>query len=122
MGILNSHQSFILPALAPCMYSLGKILGVLPARTDRRGWMGLAWGVVIGAAMHGLIQLPAFLRLPERRYTFTLGLDLPEVREVVRLMAPRLLGVASVQINFLINTNLASSMEGAVSAISVAFA
>ena len=121
MGILNSHQSFILPALAPCMYSLGKILGVL-LLVPTAGVDGLAWGVVIGAAMHGLIQLPAFLRLPERRYTFTLGLDLPEVREVVRLMAPRLLGVASVQINFLINTNLASSMEGAVSAISVAFA
>lgn len=121
MGIINSHQRFILPALAPCMYSLGKILGVL-FLVPSMGVNGLAWGVVIGAAMHGLIQLPALFSLPQRKYTFTLGLKLAEVREVVRLMAPRLLGVASVQINFLVNTNLASSIPGAVSAISVAFA
>ncbi|HBF41269.1 MAG TPA: murein biosynthesis integral membrane protein MurJ [Anaerolineaceae bacterium] len=121
MGIINSHQRFILPALAPCMYSLGKILGVL-FLVPSMGVSGLALGVVIGAAMHGLIQLPALLRLPGRKYELTLGLKLPEVREVVRLMAPRLLGVASVQINFLVNTNLASPMQGAVSAISVAFA
>ena len=121
MGIINSHQHFILPALAPCMYSLGKILGVL-LLVPSMGVNGLAWGVVMGAIMHGLIQLPALLRLPERKYSFTLGLKLAEVREVVRLMAPRFLGVASVQINFLVNTNLASSMQGGVSAISVAFA
>ena len=121
MGIINSHQSFILPALAPCMYSIGKILGIL-LLVPAMGPTGLAWGVVIGAAMHGLVQLPALLHLPERHYAFTLGIKLREVREVVRLMGPRLLGVASVQINFLVNTNLASPMVGAVSAISVAFA
>ena len=121
MGIINSHQRFILPAMAPVMYSLGKILGVL-LLVPSMGVDGLAVGVVIGATLHGLIQLPALFALPERKYELTLGLKLPEVREVVRLMAPRLLGVASVQINFLINTNLASSIPGAVSAISVAFA
>ncbi|MRR33066.1 hypothetical protein EG834_22660, partial [bacterium] len=72
--------------------------------------------------MHGLIQLPGLLRLPDRKYSLTLGLKLPQVREVVRLMGPRLLGVASVQVNFLVNTNLASPIAGAVTAIYVAFA
>jgi putative peptidoglycan lipid II flippase len=72
--------------------------------------------------MHGLIQLPALLKLPERKYTFTLGLHLPDVREVARLMGPRVLGVAFVQLNFLINTRLASLMPlGSVTAIAVGF-
>ena len=120
MGILNSHQNFILPALAPVMYSLGKIFGIL-VLVPLIGANGLAWGVVIGATMHGLVQLPGLLRLPVRKYVLTLGMKLSEVREVVRLMAPRLLGVASVQINFLVNTNLASQFAGGVTAIGVAF-
>ena len=120
MGILNSHQSFLWPAFAPAMYSIGKILGVL-FFVPHMGPQGLAWGVVLGASLHALIQLPVLLRLPERSYTPNLGLHLPEVREVARLMGPRLIGVSIVQLNFLINTNLASKWEGAVSAISWSF-
>lgn len=121
MGILNSHRSFLWPALAPMMYSIGKILGVV-LLAPSMGVYGLAIGVVGGALMHGLIQLPALLKLPEHNYTFTLGLRLPDVREVARLMGPRVLGVAFVQLNFLINTRLASLMPlGSVTAIAVGF-
>lgn len=122
MGILNSHRSFLWAALAPMMYSIGKILGVL-LLAPSMGVYGLAVGVVGGAMMHGLIQLPALMRLPARKYTLTLGRHLPDVREVARLMGPRVLGVAFVQLNFLINTRLASMMpQGSVTAIAVGFA
>lgn len=121
MGILNSHRNFLWSALAPMMYSIGKILGVL-LLAPSMGVYGLAVGVVGGALMHGLIQLPALLKLPGRKYTFTLGLKLPEVREVARLMGPRVLGVAFVQLNFLINTRLASTQPlGSVTAVAVGF-
>jgi putative peptidoglycan lipid II flippase len=121
MGILNSHRSFLWPALAPMMYSIGKILGVL-LLAPAMGVYGLAIGVVGGALMHGLIQLPALLKLPEKKYTPTLGLRLPDVREVARLMGPRVLGVAFVQLNFLINTRLASMQPlGSVTAVAVGF-
>ena len=121
MGILNSHQSFLWPALAPAMYSIGKIIGVL-FLAPSMGIYGLAIGVIGGALMHGLVQLPALLKLPERRYAFTLGMRMAEVREVARLMGPRLLGVAFVQLNFLINISLASGHgEGAVTAVQSAF-
>jgi putative peptidoglycan lipid II flippase len=121
MGILNSHQSFLWPALAPAMYSIGKILGVV-LLVPSMGVYGLAVGVVGGALMHGLIQLPSLLRLPMRKYTFTFGLKLPDVREVARLMGPRLLGVAFVQLNFLVNYRLASMQPlGSVTAITVGF-
>ncbi len=111
MGILNAHQHFLLPALAPCMYSIGKIFGVW-LFAPHMGIDGLAWGIVLGASLHLLIQLPQFLRLPVCRYNPTLGLNSPLVREVGRLMAPRLLGVAFVQLNFLANTYLASLQAG----------
>lgn len=122
MGILNSHRSFLWPALAPMMYSIGKILGVL-LLAPSMGVYGLAIGVVGGALMHGLIQLPALLKLPSLSYTPTLGLKFPYVREVARLMGPRVLGVAFVQLNFLVNTRLASLMPlGSVTAVAVGFA
>ena len=101
MGVLNSHQHFLLPALAPAMYQIGWIIGII-FLAPSLGIFGLAWGVVIGALLHLLVQVPLLLRLPQRAYWPSLGLQMPEVREVGRLMAPRLLGVAVVQLNFLV--------------------
>lgn len=121
MGILNAHQHFLLPALAPAMYQVGWILGI-KLLAPRVGVFGLAWGVVLGSALHLLVQVPRLFRLPQRKYELTLGLKLPEVREVARLMGPRLLGVAVVQLNFLLNTFLASFQpEGSITALSLAF-
>jgi putative peptidoglycan lipid II flippase len=122
MGILNSHQVFIWPALAPTMYWLGMIFGVL-FLVPSMGIFGLAWGAVLGAVLHLLIQLPALFRLPARRYFPTFGLHFPAVREVARLMGPRLLGVAIVQLNFVVNTILATGQPvGSLSSIKYAWA
>ena len=121
MGVLNAHQHFLLPALAPAMYQVGIMLGIL-LLTPSMGVFGLAWGVVLGAVLHLIVQLPKLLKLPQRKYWLMFGLHLPEVREVARLMGPRLLGVAIVQLNFLMNTYLASFQPpGSISAISLAF-
>ncbi|RME89297.1 MAG: murein biosynthesis integral membrane protein MurJ, partial [Anaerolineae bacterium] len=121
MGILNSHQVFFIPALTPAMYQLGMIFGVL-ALVPRMGIHGLAWGVVIGAAFHLLLQVPTLLK-QGGHYTFTLGWGNADVGEVIRLMGPRLVGVAVVQLNFWVNTWLASRMpEGSVAGIEYGFA
>ena len=121
MGILNSHQHFLLPALAPAMYQLGWVSGIY-LLVPKMGIFGLAWGVVLGSMLHLIVQLPLLLRLPERRYYLSFGLSMPEVRNVGRLMAPRLLGVAVVQLNFLLNTILASfQSQGSITAIGLAF-
>jgi putative peptidoglycan lipid II flippase len=120
MGILNSYQRFFIPALAPSMYQVGLIIGVL-FLVPQMGIFGLAWGVLIGASLHLLLQIPPLLRLGGNYYA-TLGLKSPDVYEVARLMAPRLLGVAVVQLNFWINTRIASQhVEGSVTAIVLAF-
>ncbi len=117
MGILNSHQKFFIPALTPAFYRLGMIFGII-FLSPSMGIFGLAWGVVIGASLHLILQIPSLLRL-NGRYFPSLGLKQPAVREVGLLMAPRLFGVAAVQLNFWINTRLASRMvEGSVTGVS----
>ena len=62
MGILNAHQVFLFPALAPAMYSLGWIIGVV-FLAPTLGIYGLAWGTLLGAVMHLALQLPRLLSL-----------------------------------------------------------
>ncbi len=120
MSILNAHQVFFIPALTPAIYQLGLILGVTVLRPY--GVYGLAWGVLIGAAGHLGVQIPSLLRL-RGTYSPIFGLRLESVREVIRLMLPRLLGVAVVQLNFWVNTNLASRLDpGSVAALTFVFA
>ncbi|MGC1374752.1 MAG: murein biosynthesis integral membrane protein MurJ [Anaerolineales bacterium] len=120
MSILNAHQKFWLPALAPVFYWIGWILGLV-FFVPTMGIYGLAWGYVLGAFLHLAIQLPDLVKLAGRRYSATLGIGNPAVGEVARLMAPRLLGVAAVQLNFVINTMVAASLgAGSLSAIKVA--
>jgi putative peptidoglycan lipid II flippase len=120
MATLNAHQHFLFPALAPASYRLGQIVSLL-ILVPTLGVVGLAWGAVLGAFMHLVVQLPAFVRLqPQLRMEF--GLAMPEVRQVGRLMAPRLLGVAVVQLNFLVNTIIASGQpEGSLAALNFAW-
>jgi putative peptidoglycan lipid II flippase len=121
MGMLNAHQVFFIPALAPAMYPLGIIFGVL-FLAPSLGIYGLAWGVLIGATLHLGLQVPSLLRL-KGQYFPILGLKLEPVREVIRLLGPRLLGVAVVQLNFWVNVRLASYMaEGSVYAVQLGFA
>jgi putative peptidoglycan lipid II flippase len=119
MGILNAHQRFLMPALASTFYWLGMILGLLVWRPSM-GIYGLAWGAILGASLHLAIQLPS-LRGLKARYWPSLELRNPAVRQVIRLMGPRLIGVAAVQVSLLVNTALASYLAGGVSALDYAF-
>lgn len=119
-GVLNAHRSFLLPAVAPSLLWLGMIISVF-IFVPSLGIHGLAWGAVLGALMHLLVQVPGLLKV-RPRYQAMLGLHLSSVRQVGRLMAPRLFGVAVVQVNFLVNTIVASGMDpGSLAAITVAF-
>ncbi len=115
MGVLNSYGRFLAPALAPSAYNLAIIIGAA-FLSPEIGAYGLALGVAVGSVAHYVIQLPQVLALmPEElepgpgEHGF-LGLRSPQVREVVRLMIPRSVGLAAVQVNFLVNTILATSL------------
>ena len=120
IGILNAHQIFFIPQLTAGMYQIGQIFGVL-VLARWLGIYGLAWGVVIGAALFLLIQLPSLFHL-KGDYSPSLGLQNPDVIRVFQLMGPRVFGTAIVQLNFWVNNNLASKMtEGSIQGLSYAF-
>ncbi len=120
MGILNAKQNFWLPGVAPIMYNLSMIAGVV-FLSSSNGIFGLAIGAVIGAALHLSIQIPGLIKSGVR-FKPRLGLRDPGVRQVFRLMAPRVLGLATVQLNFIVETILASTLgTGAVSALNYAW-
>ena len=120
IGVLNAHQIFFIPQLTAGMYQIGQIFGVL-VLARWLGIYGLAWGVVIGAALFLLIQIPALSNL-HGEYSFSLGWKNPDVIKVFQLMGPRVFGTAIVQLNFWVNNNLASRMtEGSIQGLSYAF-
>lgn len=132
MGILNAHQSFIFPALAAIMYNIGQIFGAvviarvltpysLSGEASSVNVYGLAYGAIIGAGLHLLIQVPALFKIRARlRLMFNWRLE--GVREVLTLMLPRVLGLSIVQINFVVNVAFASTMvTGSQTALTVSW-
>jgi putative peptidoglycan lipid II flippase len=124
VGILNAHQIFLVPALTAALYQIGIIFGAI-VLAPFMGIYGLAWGVVIGAVFYLVVQLPSLLKLLTGHWslvTLSLGLQNANVRQVLLLMGPRLVGVAVVQLNFWVNTWLASQMApGSVSGLYYGF-
>jgi len=120
MGVLQSFHHFLLPALAPVLYNASITLAAL-ALAPNLGVYALALGVVAGAALHIAIQIPGLAHF-KARWHASLSLADAGVREVLRLMAPRVLGLAVVQINFIVNVFLASHLvEGSISALNYAW-
>ncbi len=120
MAALNAYQHFLLPAFAPSVYNLC-IIGGAVILGPSLGVVGMAVGVVLGSVLHLVVQVPQLIRY-DVRYVPTLGLANQSVREVGRLMAPRVLGTAVAQLNLVINNRFATQMgEGAVSAINFAW-
>ena len=118
ISILNAHQIFFIPQITAAMYQIGQIFGVL-VLARWLGIYGLAWGVVIGASLFLLIQLPSLFKL-KGEFSPSLGWTNPDLHNVIRLMGPRVFGAAVVQLNFWVNTNLGSRMA-AGSLISLAY-
>ncbi len=115
-GILNSHQHFLLPALAPIMYDIGILIGVL-FLLPLYGVHGIALGAVLGAAMHFSIQIPGLV-IYKMKWKAELGLRNPALWRVIRLMLPRIGGLGVFSLNFLIMNNIASRLSvGSVSAL-----
>lgn len=107
-GMLNSYRQFLSGATAPLVYNAVIILFALFA-SPFLGIHALAIGVVVGAAMMWLIQVPE-LTFRRTRYQAALDLTHPGVREIALLAWPRTLGLASVQVVFFVDIYLSSFM------------
>ena len=109
-GILQSFKRFFVYSLSPILYNLGIIIGAL-FFVPKWDIYGLAWGVVLGAFFHMLVQLPMISRLGFS-YKFSLDLKDKYLRKIAIMMVPRTLSLATAQINLLVITIMASRLEG----------
>ncbi len=104
-SVLQSTKRFLLYSVAPIVYNLGIIFGAL-FFVPVMGPLGLAWGTVLGAATHALVQTAGAYGLGYRyRWSFSLDRDMITT---LRQMVPRMLGLAVNQVNFLVMTSFAS--------------
>ncbi|MBM4434682.1 MAG: murein biosynthesis integral membrane protein MurJ [Chloroflexi bacterium] len=119
-GVLNSYRQFLSGATAPIVYNLVIIL-FAKFGSPFLGIHAAAFGVVAGAAMMWLVQVPE-LTFRRTRYTFSLDLRHPGVREIATLAWPRTIALALVQVVLFIDVNLSSRMPpGSYTALLYAF-
>ncbi len=95
-GIIQSHKRFLVPALSPLLYNFGIIIGTL-FFSSHLGIFGPALGVVLGALLHLLAQIPLAKTLGFR-YSWSWHLRHPAVKEIGRLMLPRTLALSVMQL------------------------
>ena len=130
MAGLQSNQHFFLPALAPVMYDVGQIFGALVLAPSESltlgpitlpayglGVHGLVYGVILGAGLHLLTQVPGLIRF-RFRWAPLLGTADAGLHKVARMMGPRILTIAAFNLVFVATDNLASRLEvGSVTAL-----
>jgi len=120
MSGLQANQHFLLPALAPVLYNLGQIFGVTVLSPEKGlhfgpiqlpafglGLYGMVYGVILGAALHLLIQVPGLIHY-RFRWRPVVGLKNPGIQRVLVLLWPRVLTMASIQAYFVARDSLAS--------------
>lgn len=118
-GVLNTWRRFAVPAATPVLLNLCMIaaawLGApqLAARNIEPIY-AMAGGVMLGGVLQLAVQLPVLHRLgllPRIGVTWgavRTAWQAEQVRRILALMAPALLGVGVAQISLMINTQIAS--------------
>lgn len=107
-AILQSFKKFISYSLAPILYNLGIIIGAVYL-VPILGPSGLAWGVVLGALMHFLIQFIEVRRLGFK-WQPGFGFKDPGIKKIIKLMIPRSMGLAASHVNWLVLNALATTV------------
>lgn len=119
MGILNACNQFAVPAMSSTFFNLGSVvfgLGIgfwLGPMVGLTPIAGMAIGVVLGGALQLGWQVPSLLNAgfrfrPEWRWSD------PGMQQIAKLMGPAILGNAAVQINVMVSTNFASTINDPV--------
>ena len=107
-GILHYFNRFLSYSLAPILYNLGIIFGIL-FLVPIFGIFGLVYGVILGAIFHLLIQIPA-AKISGYHYKPVLNIKGEGIRKIFKLAFPRTLGMTAYQINLVVVTAIASTL------------
>ncbi len=115
-SLTQFRSRFALYAVSPLLYNFG-IIGGIVLLYPLFGLAGIAWGVVVGASLHALIQVPHFLS--ERSRQESSPSVRPPLREILTLSLPRTAALGAGQLTLLALVALASTLApGSISALS----
>jgi putative peptidoglycan lipid II flippase len=125
VGILNAHEHFTIPALAPLVWNIviiGGLVFLTPMFEGSDQLYGYAIGVLAGTAVQLVMCLPQLRRLGyPLKISFAFRHD-PRVRQVLLLMLPVSLGLGLINVSLLINSTIGFLVsEQAPAAIDAAF-
>ncbi len=109
-GILNSHDIFIVPSLAPFVMNIVTIIS-FTLLFRKLGIYSMAIGIMAGSLMHLVVQLPQ-IRFSQLRYRFIIDLKHKGVREIFSLMLPIVLSLGAVHLNNSVDNFFAQSLGG----------
>ncbi|MBU4510007.1 murein biosynthesis integral membrane protein MurJ [bacterium] len=116
MGILNSYNHFLVPALSPAMLNISVIIFALTL-SYKYGIYSIALGVILGGIGQALIQTPV-LRREKIKYSFVVNFNDPGVKKLLKLLMPVMIGLAITQINVIVDKTIASTLiDGSISAL-----
>lgn len=113
VGLLQSMGEYNLPAIMSMVSSLVCIVYLFTLE-GKFGITGLAVSLVIGWFLQFAILMPSTIK---KGFRFNLKLYDKGIPEVVKLALPVLIGTWVQPVNVLVNTRIASSVDGGVSAI-----
>lgn len=116
-SIVQIHNRFLVYALAPVLYNLGIIFGIV-VLYPLMGISGLALGVVAGAVLHLAIHVPVAVEtnLVPRLKIFRFS----QIKEVVRTSIPRALALSTSTISLIVLTAIASLLiEGSIAVLNL---
>lgn len=114
-SMLNTYKKFALVSIAPVVYNLSIISGVLWLY-PRMGAAGLALGVILGAFLHFAVQLPQLFSLGFR-YLPILDSKHPGFIKFWKLYWPRIFSMGTGQVTLLVATFFGSFLAtGSLSA------
>jgi putative peptidoglycan lipid II flippase len=140
MGVLNTKGKFFIPASASTAFNIVSIIAglalafllsgggwerstddyVVPDASAQWAIIGMAIGTLIGGAAQFLIQLPSLWKVGFR-FSAKLSFRDPGVRRVMSLMGPAIIGTGAIQVKVLVDTIVASGIDGGASWLSYAF-
>ena len=118
-SVLNAQKKFLIANLAPIMYNLGIIFGLL-VLYPVWGLKGLGAGVIVGALLHLVVQLPVAVSLG---FSWQPVLDLKNAaaQKIIKLFLPRILGVDNSQISLLVGSIVGSILaSGSIAVFNLA--
>jgi putative peptidoglycan lipid II flippase len=122
-GMLHYFDRFLSYSLAPIFYNIGIISGILffPIFfSEEKKIYAVAFGVVFGALLHLLIQIPSAIR-SGYRYKPIFKIRDSGLKKIFLLMFPRMISQASSQVNLIVITAIASVLTaGSVAVFNLA--